>query len=112
MTLQDLVDRLNAIIAARDERIELLMEELRIETKMRRYIAFVLAGDENADAQIAADDAHERIDLLATELRRRIIADRDSEIGIGKLEAGWAWAASTEKLITDKYKKQLQEYGL
>jgi predicted RNase H-like nuclease (RuvC/YqgF family) len=57
-------------------------------------------------------EQRERIDLLSTELRRQIIADRDAEIEDDKFMAGWAWTSTSTKETRKKYAAKLKEYGL
>lgn len=55
--IQTLTERLRE--AEREHEID--QERISVAAKMRRYIAFVLTGDEEADAQLAADRAHEAL---------------------------------------------------
>ena len=40
--------------------LEIAREHIRIQRKMLHYIAFVLTGNENADAQLAAEQIKEQ----------------------------------------------------
>jgi len=134
MTAQTLVDDLAAIITKRDERIADLkrslirqaetIERLATERDSFRFTAeqrwrlreeleqLVGFGDGDSGDPDKCEAAIRKIAEWKTELRRRIIADRDNEIKLGKFTAGWAWAQSTQKLIEDKYSEILKGYGL
>ena len=66
---------------------------------------------EARDATIIAQWA--RIDLLATELRRRIEEDREDELDRAKLLSGWAWPNCKDKdIIMEKYDQLAKEFEL
>jgi len=137
MTIQDLVDKQSALIAAIDEKIVLLTRALnrqadtierlaterdsfrhradqrwRLREELEQLEQLVGFGDGDSGDPDKCEAAVRKIAEWKTELRRRIIADRDNEIKLGKFTAGWAWASSTELLIWDAYAAKLKEFGL
>lgn len=44
------------------EAFEYMREKLRINRKIRAYVAFVLTGNETADVQLAADDVKTQLE--------------------------------------------------
>ena len=113
MTIQDLVDKQAAIIAARDATIAVLKaaadQRWRLREELEQLVGFGFGDSGDPDK---CEEAIRKIADWKTELRRRIIADRDNEIKLGKFTAGWAWATSTEKLIEDKFNAILEGFGL
>jgi hypothetical protein len=121
------IDKLTAIIAKRDERIveqdarilQLICERDKFRTtaetrySLRRELEELVGLDDRASYDPAVfETAIRTIAGWKAELRRRIESERDNEIGTKKLVAGWAWAASTEKVITDRYANMMKELGV
>lgn len=131
MTIQDLVDKQAAIIAARDATIaekqdvinqmreaagtisyhEIRKTRLELERFQTQVVPHLQQGQTNLLRLL--DEKNERIELLEIELRRRIEEDRDEEIETSKLLSGWAWPdCSIKDGIAKKYEQIAKEYGL
>ncbi len=61
--------RAAARIDALEAEVDVAAQKAGILTKMLHYVAFVLTGDEKADAQLAADHAKADRDALAARVR-------------------------------------------
>jgi hypothetical protein len=70
-------NRVAALVKGKNYEIEVLDMRRSVLSNMLRYIAFVLAGDETADSQLAADRAKTQIDDLTARLAAAEGENRD-----------------------------------
>lgn len=93
---EDAVRDLLAALAQVEREREIVNERQAIMDKMLRYIAFVAAGDETADSQLAVDQLKTAYDAARAEVER--LKDYHEQVGA---QAYQLWNAKIEALEAD-----------